>query len=127
MDVLNCNVSKYVKAMAHPFHAVCCPYGYNYLLEKITDDEYKRVFDATAKKGIAVEINVSGLRWKTADYIANDAPAMRMYRIAKECGCKFVFGSDSHNVGDHNNYIGCIETVTELLGMTEEDIAELAR
>lgn len=125
-DVLNCNIAKYIKAMAHPFAAVCCPYGNRVLMEMMTDDEYRRVFDLTAEKGVAVEINLSGYPKNDHEKIIQH-PSMRMFRIAKECGCQFVFGSDSHGIGGHNAYRSCAEFVASVLELSENDIADFAK
>ena len=45
-----------------------------------------------------------------------------MYKLAKECGCKFLFGSDSHSDDVHDNYIHILEKITETVGINEEDI-----
>lgn len=49
-------------------------------------------------------------------------PRIRMYKLAKECGCKFLFGSDSHSDDVHDNYIHILEKITETVGINEEDI-----
>ena len=123
-DVLNCEVTKYVTAMAHPFQPVCCPYGWEPMIDYITDDEYRYAFDMAAQKGVAVEINLSGLRWKTNENIEL-SPLIRMFRIAKECGCKFTFGSDAHNEGAHEGYMRAAEHVSSLLGLCENDVVSL--
>lgn len=120
-NVLNCDVTKYVTAMAHPFQPVCCPYGWEPMIEYITDDEYKYAFDMAAEKNVAVEINLAGLRWKSEENI-KASPLMRMFRIAKDCGCRFTFGSDSHNQGGHEGYNRAGEYVSELLGLCEDDV-----
>ena len=125
-DVLECEVAKYVTAMAHPFQPVCCPYGWEPMIEYITDDEYKYAFDLAAEKGVAIEVNVSGLRWKSNENI-EASPLMRMFRIAKDCGCKFTFGSDSHDVGGHGGYMRSTEHIATLLGLCEDDIVMLGK
>ena len=48
------------------------------------------------------------------------------FAIAKECGCKFTFGSDAHNIANlasHNN----AEYLSTLLSLTENDLAPIAR
>lgn len=82
--------------MAHPFDAVCCPYDIQVLYKMIPDDVFKELFDATAEKGIAVEINTSCFKGITKENFEQFG-AMRMFRIAREMGCKFTFGSDSHS------------------------------
>jgi len=44
---------------------------------------------------------------------------------AKQQGCKFLFGSDSHSAGSHQFY-GNADFVAELLGLAEEDLAPIA-
>ena len=59
LDIINSKVNKYITAVAHPFEAVCCPYDNEILINMISDDTFKRLFDETAEKGIAFEINVA--------------------------------------------------------------------
>ena len=124
-EILNSNVSKYITAMAHPFEAVCCPYDYSILIDLISDDEFKYLFDATAQKDIAVEINIGNYHELDKKQI-EQCSQLRMFRIAKDCGCKFIFGSDSHNRRRHGTY-GNADIMAELLELEEKDIAEIAR
>lgn len=125
-NIINSEVSKYILSMAHPFEAVCCPYPNAILMEMMSDDDYKRVFNRTAEKGIAVEVNTSGMSaWDKQTIL--DSENLRMFRIAKECGCKFTFGSDSHTNHGHDTYAFVCQTVSDALGLKEEDIAELVR
>ena len=82
-----------------------------------------KLFNA-AEKSVAVEINLSGLRWKSEENI-EASPLMRMFRIAKACGCKFTFGSDSHNKGGHEGYTRAGEYIAYLLGLCEDDVISL--
>ena len=124
-DILNSSVSKYITAIAHPFEAVACPYPNGLLIDLITDDEYKQVLDLMAQKGIAFEINVASMRKKTHAEIENMSQ-IRLFRLAKEQGCKFLFGSDSHEAQSHDSY-GNADFVAGLLGLTENDLASIAR
>ncbi len=127
-DMLDAPVSRYLTAMAHPFHAVLCPYGHELPIEAITDDEYRRIFDKTAQKGIAVEINIKclvGYHAERTDEILLQ-PHMRMFRIAKDCGCRFIFGTDCHWM-DAQRVILHASTVADALGLTEEDLHPIAR
>lgn len=54
-------------------------------------------------------------------------PKMRLYRLAKECGCRFIFGSDAHSQSEFDDYSIWAEYVTELLGLTEDDIIDFAK
>lgn len=127
-DILDCPVSRYVTAMAHPFEAVACPYDRWILTDLIPDDKYRRLFAKTAEKGIAVEINGSCFieHAKTGLEEIRNAPSMRIFRLAKEEGCKFLFGSDAHSV-THYGYYGAMTVIAEILGLTEDDLAPIAR
>ena len=127
-DMLDAPVSRYFTAMAHPFHPVCCPYGHEPVMDAIRDDELRRVFDKTAAKGIAVEINLKclvGHHEENADDIATQ-PHLRIFRIAKACGCRFTFGTDCHYLSAQH-MIRHADTVAAQLGLTEDDLHPLAR
>ena len=51
---------------------------------------------------------------------------MRIFRLAKQQGCQFLFGSDSHAASSHDFY-GNTDLVAGLLELTENDIAPIAR
>lgn len=124
-DILNSSVSRYITAMAHPFKAVCCPYDYSILINLISDDRFKRLFEQTAKKNIAVEINLAIYRTMKDDEIEQSA-LIRMSKLAKESGCKFIFGSDSHSDKGHNTFARA-ELIADILDLKEDDIAEIAK
>jgi histidinol phosphatase-like PHP family hydrolase len=98
------------------------------LLEKISDDIFKRCFTAAAEKGIALELNPNYLKKREFEgYTRNGSlsaiyldPSIRMLRIGKECGCKFTVGSDAHAMADYDNY-NRIYTLTSLLDLGEDD------
>lgn len=83
--IIGSAVSRHILAMAHPFDAVCCPYDRQILYKIISDDTYKRLFSATAEKGIAVEINTSCFNGITKDNFEQFG-AIRMFRIARGNG-----------------------------------------
>ncbi len=130
-NILDSNISKYITSMAHPFCMVRrSPHSRKMLLGMTSDDTLKRMFDKTAQKGIAIEINTSDVMTDFSEFPTleniNESSLMGMYRIAKECGCRFIFGSDSHSLVHLK--IGLVGTViAEALGLTEDDIANIAR
>ena len=124
-DILESPVSRYITAIAHPFEAVACPYPNGILIDLIPDDDFRRVLDVMAKKGIAFEINVSSMQKKNHDEIER-ASQMRLFRLAKEQGCKFLFGSDSHRAASHD-FFGNADFVAGLLELKNDDIAPIAR
>jgi histidinol phosphatase-like PHP family hydrolase len=128
LDIVNSPVGKYVTAIPHPFSAVCCPYDRNLLLSLISDDQFKRCFDAAAEKGIALEINPNMFALsanRPLEAIYND-PFVRMYRIAKACGCRFTFGADAHNASSHANF-HMAYVLAAILDIQQEDLHPLAR
>ncbi|MBQ7840188.1 MAG: PHP domain-containing protein [Lachnospiraceae bacterium] len=123
-EIINSNVSRYITAIAHPFDAVCCPHDKSVLYEMISDDCFKRLFDRTAEKEIAVEINLACVSKNTKEQIES-WKALRMFRLAKECGCKFIFGSDAHSDQDHASFANA-ELIAGILELKENDIARIA-
>lgn len=125
MDIMDSPLRKYVKTMAHPFCAVCCPYGYEEMLGMISEAEFKKCYGACAENGIAVEINLSKFRsYSVAEIAASNN--IRQFRIAKDCGCKFTFGSDAHTMWHMENFRD-FYVVSELLELSEEDISPFVR
>ena len=124
--ILKSPVSRYILSMAHPFDAVCCPYDIQVLYKMIPDDVFKELFDATAEKGIAVEINTSCFKGITKENFEQFG-AMRMFRIAREMGCKFTFGSDSHSETGHDTYMQDSKTIIDCLDIKVNDLAEMVR
>ena len=125
MDIIHSDVAPYITAIPHPFLAVNCPYNARILVAQITDDQFKRCFSAAAEKGIALELNPNFLNRPTLAECYED-PIFRMYRIAKECGCKFTVGSDSHCEQDLQEFKN-IYLFTTLLELAESDFHPLAR
>ena len=124
MDIVHSDVAKYVTAIPHPFMAVCCPYGNRVLLTEISDDRFKYCFDAAAEKGIALELNPNTIAGRTEEDIRED-PIFRMFRLGKECGCKFTVGTDAHGANGHDHFARIYDMI-EVLGLTEEDLHPLA-
>lgn len=124
-DILNSPLSRYVTAMAHPFDICCHTYTSKDLIPMISDDTFKRLFDQTAEKNIAFEINTSYTKNMTPADIANDCH-IRMFSLAKECGCKFTFGSDAHDSSYHDFYENA-DILAEILGIGEDDLADICK
>lgn len=126
-NIINSNISRYITAMAHPFALVRCPYPSSVLIDMVSDDTLKRMFDKTAQKGIAVEINtgcffVDGI---TSENI-HESALIRIFQIAKECGCRFIFGSDAHQQNHIKRGMNA-DAIADYLGLKNEDIAPIAR
>ena len=50
-----------------------------------------------------------------------DDPVLRIFRVAKECGCKFYFGSDAHTAGGLEVAKNRMELGIDLLDLQESD------
>ena len=128
VDIATSPLAKYVTAMAHPFSAVACPYDQRLLYPLISDEQYREAFSLARESDIAIELNLSCYTGFGIREIVQD-PSIRMFRIAKECGCKFLFGSDAHSAAACASlddwWIGYV--LAELLELKEADIAEIAR
>ena len=124
-DIVESPLSKYITTIPHPFDAVGCPYDNREILPLITDKEFTDCFSVAKEKNIAIEINAGAFDSKTIGNIKSD-PMIHMFRLAKNVGCKFVFGSDSHSCTGHDrfakNYV-----IANLLELTDNDIADFAK
>ena len=49
-----------------------------------------------------------------------------LYRLAKDMGCKFLFGSDAHDDKAHLYYENA-SFVADLIELNEQDILEIGR
>ena len=62
------------------------------VLRKIPSEEMERLFSIAAQKGCGIELNQDDMSYSAAEADT----VLRMFRIAKACGCKFYLGSDAH-------------------------------
>ena len=122
-DIMNSNVVKYITAIAHPFFAVGCPYDDRELFELISDEQFEDCFRLAKANDVALEINLACYKNKTLSELYAD-PSLRMYRIAKNAGCKFTIGSDSHSNTGHDNF-ELAYVLTSLLDLKDEDLANI--
>ena len=86
-------------------------------LNLLPEDELKKLFTKAAKLGCGIELNYSDMSF--GDEEADDV--LRMFRIAKDCGCKFYFGSDAHHPSGFEKTKVVFERAIDLLGLTEDD------
>jgi len=125
MDIVNSDVAKYITAIPHPFMAVCCPYDNRMLLNEISEEDFKVCFSAAAEKGIALELNPNFIKNKPLNMVYDD-PIFRMYRIGKECGCKFTVGTDAHGTNGHDNF-SLVYILCSVLDLKDDDFHSLTK
>lgn len=102
-------------SVAHPFAPVCTPGGQQ-MLELISDETFGELFSMAAKRGIGLEINPG----------TGTPGFFRMFGVAKECGCQFTLGSDTHSCGGFKG-IQRTKACTDYLGLTQDNMMEFTR
>jgi HisJ family histidinol phosphate phosphatase len=112
--------------LAHP----CFPLGYmeryDSIIATVTDNEFLDAFHVAAESGVALEITVSFLRDPSKNRFFSLETPVRVLSLAKQAGCKFVFGSDSHTI-ERLSRIHELEYFIRTVGLTEEDIHPFAK
>ena len=70
-----------------------------------------------AEVGVGIEINSCSMLYKTEE----ENEILRIYRIAKECGCKFYCGSDAHQPWELDRAMALFQKAVDRLNLTEND------
>ena len=118
--VLNANLPFGKVGIAHLACGLICMNSrekYLEVLDLIPATEMERLFAKAAKLGAGIELNFSDMSF--ADGEAETI--LRMFRIAKACGCKFYFGSDAHERTAFDGVAGIFERAITLLDLQESD------
>ena len=118
--------------IAHSF-AFCGVAGAlkNDYLSDLPMDRIAEGYRKAAEMGVAIEINLCEVRGVTLDL--PNSNLLKIYKVAKEQGCKFTFGTDSHSVSELENRIfmpdglNLANAVVEEMQLTKNDIAEFVR
>lgn len=90
---------------------------YSEVLRTIPQDEMTAVFKKAAELGVGIEINASDMKF--SDEEADDV--LRIFKTAKNCGCKFYFGSDAHDPARFDEAEFYFKKAVRLLDLTEDD------
>lgn len=86
-------------------------------LDLIPSNDMERVFSACAKVGVGIELNMTDMKFDASEA----DQVLRMYRIAKACGCKFYCGSDAHHPEKFDTAAEVFNRAIDLLGLMESD------
>ncbi len=87
------------------------------VLQAIPAEEYHRLFAKAARLGVGIELNFNAFA-----YTGTALETMLLpYRIAKEEGCLFYFGSDAHHPNTLVAAKANFERIVDLLDLTETD------
>ena len=87
------------------------------LLDGISDETFRELFSSAASKGLGIELNFDAFARTGAEKDSEYRP----YRIAKECGCKFYFGSDAHHPQELENAVNNFRKIADTLQLSESD------
>lgn len=87
------------------------------VINALPGPELMRLFTKAAALGVGIEINGSDMKFQEGE---EDA-VLRIYKIAKQCGCKFYLGSDAHRHWNFDGMHQVFEQVIDRLGLTEDD------
>ena len=87
------------------------------VLDLVSDETFRELFTRSAELGLGIELNFPVFKYAPEEL----ERALRPYRLAKECGCKFYFGSDAHIPSEFLNMKERFERTVDLLGLTEDD------
>lgn len=87
------------------------------VIANIPDSALYELFAESAEKGLGIELNIKSLN------ISEELKSIlfRPYYIAKDCGCKFYLGSDSHKVKALDEAKENFENVITILDLKESD------
>ncbi len=87
------------------------------VLESLPEKELRSIFARCAEKGAGIELNRADMSFAPED----GDKALRIYRIAKQEGCKFYMGSDAHHPEALLKAPDVFERAIDLLELTEDD------
>ena len=82
-------------SVAHPFHLCGIPDA-NTHLKMLSDDTLKECFALSRDNGVYIEINLGAVSEYGSSFEENQM--LRIFGVARDVGCKFTFGTDSHSV-----------------------------
>ena len=87
------------------------------IMNLITDEDMERIFTKAASLGCGIELNMSDFSFSKSE----PETVLRMFRIAKKCGCKFYCGSDAHHPSSLDKARAIFERAIDLLELSEDD------
>ncbi len=86
-------------------------------IDGISEQELEDVFLKAAEKGVGIELNSDDMSFKDSE----TDTVLRIYRTAKNVGCKFYLGSDAHHPDSLCRAKEIFERAVNLLDLKEED------
>ncbi len=115
--ILEMDLPFYKIGIAHLTCGLMAPGYHLEVLSAIPEETYRRLFRKAAEVGVGIELNFNSFEFSgEAQEIS-----LRPYRIAKEAGCKFYFGSDAHHPDGLDSAKANFKHIVDLLDLTEAD------
>ena len=126
MRLVNHPMAKKITIAAHPFVAGTSHMRYNEIQSHIPNSYFYEAFAAAKEAEIAIEMNGSCLVYLPEEEIPN-CEYVRIFSIAKECGCRFTYGSDAHDhrYGPDGRKLHLVEAFFDQCGITEADMLNM--
>ena len=93
------------------------------VMQLLPENELHRLFAKAAELGVGIELNSSDMSFRDEE----EDIVLRPFRIAKEHGCKFYCGSDSHHPKGLDRMKEIFERAIDRLGLTEDDKFHIGR
>lgn len=90
---------------------------YHDVLQMIPDADMYNNFSKAASLGVGIELNYEDVKF----FDKYGEVVLRPYRIAKECGCKFYFGTDAHKPDVFENCKSIFDRAVDILSLSDED------
>ncbi len=114
-------------AICHPLYPICAETQQE-ILDGMSDEMLEECYTLAAKHNKSIEIHACLYRpTVTLDEEGLSPSYIRMLSIAKKCGCKFHFASDSHCSEDFIGVHSLLERGAERAGICENDLWHLAQ
>lgn len=87
------------------------------VLDLLPEDRLVKSFKKAEQLGIGIELNASDMSFKDEEA----ETVLRIFEIAKRCGCKFYLGSDAHHPKNLDNAKKIFERAIDCLELKESD------
>ena len=115
--VLDMNLPFHKIGIAHLACHLINKQGHLDVLDRIPTEELERVFKKAALRGCGIELNAFDFGFADEDA----ERVVRIFRVAREQGCKFYLGSDAHHPDQLDGAIPRFQRAIDLLELTEDD------
>lgn len=105
--------------IAHLAANLIAPTREEYLkvLDLLPSDALQKLFKKAALLGVGIELNHSDMSFRDGEADT----VLRIFKIAKQAGCKFYLGTDAHTPKTFINAKEIFERAIDLLGLEETD------